>query len=534
MDSICAQVADNEIEEALDSVPEDMDATYDRILDMIKKKPQGQRELARRVLICIAYTRSPLPISILSYIVSVKKDTKSLEALESSLPTETTILGACSNLVSIDGNTRYVRFVHFSVQEFLTSDRSRSTFYIGHDFAHRELARMFITLLSILNCQSLNAYKFLGALNNWPFHVLAANLNFLPEDDPLVELVSSFLENGPAIRLRARPLSLSGGGTYLSFSLPVFALIFNLPSRDRDYQPYGKALINDQLNELYVGDRDTFIIFSDEFALHYVVSELDSVSAARRLHAHGYCINYFYNLGPVRISTLHWQYGRNITVCGRMLNQHEIPIGYNRPPLYSAKSEKMVEYLIDNGACMEPHLVHGDPLLVFARQGNTKIIQVFLKRIPDQAEARCGAVLPSAVESPDCGAEVVQLLLSKGADVNAQGGTYGNALQDAALCSTLEVVQLLLDSGAHVNAQGGEYGTAVRAALARSVPSIAVADILLDYGADITIGDTITAKKVYGPAAFDGFIERFETNRRWRMLSLYPDATLFSRMLTLL
>ena len=104
-----------------------MDETYQRILAMINKKPRGQRELARRVLICVAYTQSPLPISILAYAVSVEEDTISLEALESSIPNESTILNACSNLVSIDSKTQVVRFVHYSVHEFLTSDRLQST-----------------------------------------------------------------------------------------------------------------------------------------------------------------------------------------------------------------------------------------------------------------------------------------------------------------------------------------------------------------------------------------------------------------------
>ncbi|PWO15022.1 hypothetical protein PtrARCrB10_12117, partial [Pyrenophora tritici-repentis] len=49
---------------------------------------------------------------------------------------------------------------------------------------------------------------------------------------------------------------------------------------------------------------------------------------------------------------------------------------------------------------------------------------------------------------------IVKLLLNKGADVNAQGGEYGNALQAASAGGHEAIVKLLLDKGAGVNAQG--------------------------------------------------------------------------------
>lgn len=60
--------------------------------------------------------------------------------------------------------------------------------------------------------------------------------------------------------------------------------------------------------------------------------------------------------------------------------------------------------------------------------------------------------------------EVVQLLLDKGADANTQGGDYGNALQAASANGNNEAVQLLLDNAANINAQGGKYGNALQAA----------------------------------------------------------------------
>ena len=73
---------------------------------------------------------------------------------------------------------------------------------------------------------------------------------------------------------------------------------------------------------------------------------------------------------------------------------------------------------------------------------------------------------------------VVRFLLTQGADVNAQGGYYGNALQAASWKGHEAVVRLLLDQGADVNAQGGYYGNALQAASCNR--HVAVAQLLLE------------------------------------------------------
>jgi hypothetical protein len=79
---------------------------------------------------------------------------------------------------------------------------------------------------------------------------------------------------------------------------------------------------------------------------------------------------------------------------------------------------------------------------------------------------------------------IVQLLLGKGAEVNAQGGDYGNALQAASAGDHESIVHLLLDKGAEVNTQGGHYGNALRAASIRGHE--AVVRLLLERGATST------------------------------------------------
>ena len=72
-----------------------------------------------------------------------------------------------------------------------------------------------------------------------------------------------------------------------------------------------------------------------------------------------------------------------------------------------------------------------------------------------------------------------------GADVNAQGGRYGNALQAASRYGHFDLVQLLLNNGAAANAQGGEYGNAIKAARSRWAHKdwAQIVQLLLEFGA---------------------------------------------------
>jgi ankyrin repeat protein len=85
--------------------------------------------------------------------------------------------------------------------------------------------------------------------------------------------------------------------------------------------------------------------------------------------------------------------------------------------------------------------------------------------------------------------DLVRLLLDKGADVNAQGGRYGNALQAASWRRHEQVVKTLLDKAADVNAQSREYGNALQAASEGGHEQ--VVKTLLDKGAEVKAPDRI-------------------------------------------
>jgi ankyrin repeat protein len=81
--------------------------------------------------------------------------------------------------------------------------------------------------------------------------------------------------------------------------------------------------------------------------------------------------------------------------------------------------------------------------------------------------------------------ETAKSLLGKGADVNAEGGRYGNALQAASASGHKDIVALLLKEGADINAQSKGYGNALQAASSRNHKEIM--QLLLIKGADVNM-----------------------------------------------
>ncbi|KAK4658095.1 hypothetical protein QC762_0034800 [Podospora pseudocomata] len=96
--------------------------------------------------------------------------------------------------------------------------------------------------------------------------------------------------------------------------------------------------------------------------------------------------------------------------------------------------------------------------------------------------------------------DIVQLLLDRGADVNIQGGLYDNALYAAVNGGHRDIIQLLLDRGADINAQGGYDGNALYAAINGGHRDIV--QLLLDRGADVNIQGRLYNNALY--AAVNG------------------------------
>ncbi|KAJ7291476.1 hypothetical protein C8J57DRAFT_1491957 [Mycena rebaudengoi] len=115
--------------------------------------------------------------------------------------------------------------------------------------------------------------------------------------------------------------------------------------------------------------------------------------------------------------------------------------------------------------------------VIFGLQEITKHLLEFDQSI--SKEEKESALL--AVSYWDCCPGVVRLLIKHGANVNAAGGYYGNALHAAAAIGHVSVVQELIANGIAVNTGGRHYSSALTAALQTGHEGISA--LLIENGA---------------------------------------------------
>ena len=113
------------LRDALNELPETLDETNKRILLVIDKKKQ---EYAHQLLQCVAVAIRPFRVQELAEVLAMRFDTGKLPRYHvdwQQADSREAVLSACSSLVAVvnvDGSS-IVQFSHFSVKEFLTSDR---------------------------------------------------------------------------------------------------------------------------------------------------------------------------------------------------------------------------------------------------------------------------------------------------------------------------------------------------------------------------------------------------------------------------
>ena len=386
-----------QLDAALASLPRDLDKTYERMLLNIDEESVYD---ARRILTLLCCAKRPLTVSELIDGTAVELGDNPRLNPDGRLLGEDDIRSACPGLIEVDAQPddeeSTVRIAHFSVQEYLESERilqnKAVTFSVRRPEAHAEIASICLTYLLEpgLSRNSMEVYPLaLYAAKTWHEH-------FRDGD-----------ENMHHVSHQALRLFRSSGG-----ELENWVAIWNVDSHDGRRNPDGEV--------------PSPIYYASYLGLDLILSKL-------------LCENLlgssFSGLSPPASSDLvnarGGYYGNALQAASR--NDHTA----------------IIELLLSKGADVNAQGgPFGNALHAASCRGHAVNVELLLSKGAD-VNAQ-GGYFSNALQAASYNGHtaIIELLLSKGADVNAQGGPFGNALHAASYDGHTAIVELLLSKGA--------------------------------------------------------------------------------------
>ena len=446
----------------MDELPNILDETYERTLLNIDNE---KRKYARRLFRCLAVSTRPLRVEELADILAVKFHPAAPPIFNADWrPTDPkdAVLSACSTLIAIvdvDG-CQVVQFAHFSVKEFLTSDRLSTSeerlsyYHIRRVTAHTVLARACVSLLLQLD-DKIDKYT----ISRLPLAPYAAQ-HWV--DHARFEDVSSRIEHAME-RL-------------FDSAQPQFAIWIWLYDIDHDWvdpmsgmnptQPQASPLYYASLCGLHRLVQHLAIAHPSDIHRRggYHITPLHAASVkghvevARVLLSHGADPN---SQNDERFTPLHWASRRGHLAIVDSLLEHDAHVDpltkIGRSPLSMASNEGRLEvarFLLNHGANVSSQ-DHGGctPLHRASQYGEADVVQLLLDRGSNMELRNHNSCTPLHLSAQGGHFDVVQVLLQHGAIVDAIDNDYQTPLHKSSRAGYLDVVRLLLKHGADLNAQ---------------------------------------------------------------------------------
>ena len=436
----------------LAELPETLDATYERILSDI---PKSNRVHAHRLLQCLTVAVRPLDVEELAEVLAVDfSTTGGIPQLKEDLrweDQEQAVLTACSSLIAVvkDKDSRVVQFSHFSVKEFLTSDRLATSKMDASRYHH----------IRFEEAHSIMAQACLGVLLRLDYSIDDESIRNFPLAEYAAECFGDHIEFDNALS----PIR-DGVDDLLNTSKPHFAAW--LWMRDGRYT-YG-PLQQPKAVPLY-----RVVEFGYFSLVHYLIAKCPEDlnakgDAGTLLHAAS-------GEGHAKIVDLLLGYFVDVDI--RNAN--------NRTPLHLAAIRGSVEIsrrLVERNADINAR----------DNQGETPLYRVVSSRHGDE------------------GLDVVRFLLAHGADADVRGKDDSTLLHAASSSGSARTAQLLLKHGANIHAQNKKGRTPLHEAVF-SVTDIStfyfdVIRFLLVHGADVDAQDNDRSTPLH-LAAGDGSVK---------------------------
>jgi ankyrin repeat protein len=459
----------------LERLPKTLDETYERVLKGINEDNRGH---ARRLLHSLAVAIRPLRVEELAEILTFDFDNA-----QGGIPTfhaswrwkdkEEAVLSTCSSLITIVDSfvdsfdmfhdaCRVVQFSHFSVKEFLMSDRLSSStgdvsqYHILPGPAHTILVQACLGfLLHLGDCEDKETVKSTPlakyAAEHWVAHAQFEDV---------------------ALRVKDGIMSLFDSKRHLVTWLEIY---------DRDRQSFWSPL-TDTPNPLY---------YAALCGFHDLVEYL-AIIHPQLVNATGG------NFGSPLLAALsegHFRVAecllRHVGVDVQGTNGHT-PLHMTLAIEYRWEgTADAVLFLLKHGADINSR--RDDlctPLHMAASHRDLKVAQVLLEHgaevdsLNDKGQTPLHVCLERKLDltTYEDVLDITRLLLEHGANVNAQDKDNATPLLLAIQQEMYEVVGLLLKHGAEPNTRNNDHATLLLLAIQQDLYEIA--GLLLEHGAE--------------------------------------------------
>ena len=441
----------------MDELPETLDGTYEQTLRGIDKQ---KRDYAYRLFQCLVVSKRPLRVEELAEIFAIRPSVETIPTFDASLRPvnpEEFVLSACSTLVAVINvnDQKIVQFSHFSVREYLTSDRiadsgQASRFHILPRPAHALLATACLSILLQLD-DRVNTMK----VRNFPLALYAAQYWV---DHAQFEDVSSDIQLGMKC--------------LFDRNKPHFAPWLWLYNID-DPSSFSNASFRPAPSytaPLYYAVLCGFL----DIVEHLVDTRLQDVNAQGGKHMTP--IHAAMEKGHLSVAILLLERGADM---GSRDSQNQTPLhvaSYRGYP-------KIVSLLIDRGADLNAEGFNQETSLYLAlKERRWDVAKLLLKHGADVNHPEMRGLTPLHHASLHGHNDTVQLLLNHGADMNRRDNRSLTPLHHASMGGLTDIVHLLLDHGADANLLENRGFTALHHASAQGFDDIV--QLLLDHGAD--------------------------------------------------
>ncbi|KAG9524153.1 ankyrin repeat protein, partial [Aureobasidium melanogenum] len=473
----------------LQTLPNDLNETYDRILQNI---PASRVPNAIKLLQFLTFSKRPLRLEEIIDAMATEPDIEPPFDAENRVSPPETIIEYCSSLVRIalanshdlydsgsslkdeveqvghkNQEQRTIQLAHFSVREYLLLDRKETPHHhhFGHRVAHALITRVYLAYI-------------------WT----AAEAQNAPERRPKLPLRKHAAQYWIDHAAKAGEEE----ETTFEWTCKIFM--------SENFLRYWKRFYF----RLSGSDATPVLYYVSEHALQRSASYLLSRGADPNAGGgwYGSALQAASAIGSLQIVQLLLDHGADTNATG----------GFHGDALHAAAYEGhvntlnlLLRYGANTGALELERGSAATALQVAAYRGHAQIVEALLMHGADVNERNIflsrGAQVKTAAEhftalDAAChqgNIEVVKILLERNAEIDASGfflgydvGTgyrHGTPLQTASKQGHLDIVRLLLEIGANVNVESGADGYALHAALSNAHTEVAL--LLIESGADI-------------------------------------------------